>query len=179
MDKICFVYSNHMILHSYLQEQVSTDIVNAHQLILWQHLTDWISQDLLYTFPARSDSSYQKIFLRYNLRNTVNIPRITKSTVTLVGVVIINNTDYKLKCTFLVITEFYHLTNQLHVSATVLQPSLGRFQEYQRKKMIQLPYWSEILNLTMCFVYNIHNMYITKNKRGGLKCIIIKFCMLG
>jgi len=27
-------------------------------------------------------------------------------------------------------------------------------------------------------VYNTHNMYITKNKRGGLKCTIIKCCML-
>jgi len=48
MDKICFAYRNHITLHIYLQDQVSTVIATAHQLILSQHLTKCISWHLLY-----------------------------------------------------------------------------------------------------------------------------------
>jgi len=59
MDKICFAYRKHIILHTYLQDQVSTVIATAHQLILSQHLTKWISWHLLYISPATSDTSSQ------------------------------------------------------------------------------------------------------------------------
>jgi hypothetical protein len=59
MGKICSAYRNHIILHTYLQDQVSTVIATAHQLILWQHLTKQISQHLFYISPATSDTSYQ------------------------------------------------------------------------------------------------------------------------
>lgn len=59
MDKICFAYRNHIILHTYLQDQVSTVIATSHQLILSQHLTKWMSWHLLYISPATSDTSSQ------------------------------------------------------------------------------------------------------------------------
>jgi hypothetical protein len=68
-------------------------------------------------------------------------------------------------------TQLYTLTNELHVVATVLEPSLGRSQEYEKKEIMLLLYCSVISNL--CFlevrVYNVHNMYTKMNEVVGFK----------
>jgi hypothetical protein len=47
-------------------------------------------------------------------------------------------------------TLLFH--NNLHVSASVFRLSSGRSQEYKRKKIIQLQYWSEIMEISLIAV---------------------------
>jgi len=68
-----------------------------------------------------------------------------------VGAVIINNTDYKLQCRFFgqnrILLFNKSATCFIYRFAGITVP----IPRISKEEMIWLPYWSQILNLTMCY----------------------------